>query len=115
MGYNDDHASLVGAVYESTSEWKGNNKFEEGARRLFDEHRGYRDWQRGCDFLLKAGMSRSGEVLVWKEHGIACQLSACWAPDHDEAWFLLSDLPAPPRLVSLYAYRISRRPCEEKL
>jgi hypothetical protein len=27
-------------------------------------------------------------------------------PDHEEAWFLLSDLPASPRLVSLYAYRM---------
>jgi hypothetical protein len=37
---------------------------------------GYRDWLRGCDFLLKAGTSRSGEVLLWKEHGFVCQLSA---------------------------------------
>jgi hypothetical protein len=67
---------------------------------------GYRGWQRGCDFLLKAGTSWYGKVLVWKEHGFACHLSACWDPDHDEAWFLLSDLSASARLVSLYAYRM---------
>src|SRR5690349_11303962 len=32
-------ALLVSAVHESTSEQKGNNRFEEGARQLFDEHR----------------------------------------------------------------------------
>jgi hypothetical protein len=66
----------------------------------------YRDWQRGRDFLLKAGTSWYGEALVWKEHSFACSLAACWDPDHDEAWFLLSDLPASPRLVHLYAYRM---------
>jgi len=40
MGYDDDHACLVSAVHESTSEQKGNNKLEEGALLLFDEHQG---------------------------------------------------------------------------
>ncbi len=43
-------------------------------RRAF--RHSYRDWQRGCDFLLKAGTSWHGKVLVWKEHGFACHLSA---------------------------------------
>jgi hypothetical protein len=35
-----------------------------------------RDWQRGCDFLLEKGTSWYGDVLLWKEHGFACTLSA---------------------------------------
>jgi len=66
----------------------------------------YRDWQRGCDFLLKKGTSWYGNVLLWKEHGFACTLSACWDVECEEAWFLLSDLPASPRLVSIYALRM---------
>jgi hypothetical protein len=66
----------------------------------------YRDWQRGCDFLLKQGTSWYGDVLLWKEHGFACTLSACWDPECEEAWFLISDLPASPRRVSTYALRM---------
>ncbi len=77
---------------------------DEYCRRRFRGH--YRDWQRGCDFLLKAGTSWYGEVLLWKSHGFACQLAASWDPDYKEAWFLISDLPASPRLVSLYGLRM---------
>lgn len=66
----------------------------------------YRDWQRGCDFLFKKGTSWYGEVLLWKTHGVFCTLSACWEGENDEAWFLISDLPASHRLVSLYALRM---------
>jgi len=57
---------------------------------------GYRNWQRGCDFLLKKGTSCYGDVLLWKEHGFACTLSACWDSECEEAWFLISDLSASP-------------------
>jgi hypothetical protein len=77
---------------------------EEYCRRSFRGR--YRDWQRGCDFLLKAGMSWYGQVLLWKSHGFACSLAACWDPQYQEACFLISDLPASPRLVSLYALRM---------
>ena len=73
-------------------------------RRTFRD--GYRNWQRGCDFLLKKGTSWYGDVLLWKEHGFACTLSACFDPEYEEAWFLISDLPASPRRVSTYAFRM---------
>jgi len=66
----------------------------------------YRDWQRGYDFILKRGTSWYGNVLLWKEHGFACTLSACWEPEFEEPWFLISDLPGRPRLVSIYALRM---------
>jgi hypothetical protein len=77
---------------------------DEYCRRSF--RGGYRDWQRGCDFLLKKGMSCYGQVLLWKSRSFACQLAAYWDPQYQEAWFLISDLPASPRLVSLYALRM---------
>jgi hypothetical protein len=49
-------------------------KNEEYVRRSFRTF--YRDWQRGRDFLLKKGTSWYGKVLLWKEHGFACTLSA---------------------------------------
>lgn len=67
---------------------------------------GYRDWQRGRSFLLKPGTSWYGQVLLWKSHGFACQLAASWEPDCKEAWFVISDLPASPRLLSLYGLRM---------
>lgn len=66
----------------------------------------YRDWQRGGDFLLKKGTHWFGEVLVWKEHAHSCFLSACWDPQFQEAWFLLSDRPAGLGMVSRYALRM---------
>jgi hypothetical protein len=65
-----------------------------------------RDWQRGCDFLLKRGTSWYGNVLLWKEHGFACSLSACWESECEEAWFLISDLPASPKRIRVYAFRM---------
>ena len=66
----------------------------------------YRDWQAGKDFVFKKGMTWYGEVLVWQSHGFACTLSACWNPECEQAWFLLSDFPASPRQVRLYAWRM---------
>ena len=43
---------------------------------------------------------------MWKEHGFACTLSACWDSECEEAWFLISDLSASPRRVSTYALRM---------
>ncbi len=34
----------------------------------------YRDWQRGCDFVLKKGSAWYGEVMMWKTHAFACTL-----------------------------------------
>lgn len=65
-----------------------------------------RDWQRGCDFMLHKGTSWYGRVLLWKAHSFACSLSACWDQECEEAWLLISDLPASPRIVSLYALRM---------
>lgn len=79
-------------------------KNEEYVRRSWRSS--YRDWQRGCDFLLTSGTSWYGKVLLWKEHGFACTLSACWDPEFEEPWFLISDLPASSRLVALYAFRM---------
>jgi hypothetical protein len=45
-------------------------------------------------------------VLLWKSHSFACQLAAAWDSDCQEVWFLISDLPASPRLLSLSALRM---------
>jgi Transposase DDE domain len=96
-------------------------KQEEYCRRQWRSF--YRDWQTSRTFVLKKGTSWYGKVLVWKEHGFACTLSACWDEAFEEAWLLISDLPASPRLVSIYGMRMrveatfqdtkSRRWCRE--
>ena len=79
-------------------------KKEEQCRRKWRHV--YRDWQRGSEFVLKRATAWYGEVLMWQAHAFACTLSACWDEQFEEAWFLLSDLPASPRRVSVYAYRM---------
>ena len=61
----------------------------------------------------EAAISCSKQALRGQERfcsGKSMALSASFQPGfdlgHDEAWFLLSDLPASARLVSLYAYRM---------
>ena len=77
---------------------------EEYCRRC--RRRSSRDWQRGCEFLLKAGTAWYGEGLLGKSQGFACQLAAHWDADDKEAWFVISDLPASPPLVSLSGLRM---------
>ncbi len=79
-------------------------KNEEYVRRSWRKF--YRDWQRGCDFVLTSGTSWYGKILLWKEHGFACTLSACWDAECEEPWFLISDLPASPKTTALYAFRM---------
>jgi DDE family transposase len=79
-------------------------KQEEFCRRRWRHF--YGDWQASNQLLFQKGTQWYGQVLLWKEHAHPCSLSACWDPDFQEAWLLISDLTASPRRVSCYAWRM---------
>lgn len=47
-----------------------------------------------------------GKSWCGKSMALPANFPLGFDPDHDEAWFLISDLPASPRLVSTYALRM---------
>lgn len=47
----------------------------------------------------------TGEAFASKGSRLSCTLVACWEPEHSEAWFLLTDLPADVAQASWYGMR----------
>lgn len=48
----------------------------------------------------------AGAALLWLEHEWEAQMSAIWEPGNQEAWFLISDLPAGAKRVAEYRWRM---------
>jgi len=68
---------------------------------------GWRPWTALGHLVLKEGQQWFGRVLLWQdEQTIETQLSAVWDKGHQEAWFLISDLPAGRKRVCAYARRM---------
>ncbi len=67
----------------------------------------WRPWTALGHIILKEGQQWFGRVLLWQdEQTIETQLSAVWDTGHQEAWFLISDLPAGRVRVREYARRM---------
>lgn len=66
----------------------------------------FQDWQSCSQVVSSPGQSWYGTVQVWKEHAFETQLSAVWEHGHEEACFLLSDLPAGRQRVNTYGWRM---------
>jgi Transposase DDE domain len=66
----------------------------------------YQDWQQGKQMIKKEGDQWYGEVLLWQEHQLATNLSACWEPGYKEPWFLISDRRASHQRVAEYGKRM---------
>src|SRR6266478_7243780 len=68
---------------------------------------GWRPWTALGHLILKEGQQWFGRVLLWQDQQtIETQLSAVWDTGHQEAWFLISDLPAGRKRVCEYARRM---------
>lgn len=63
-------------------------------------------WSRFDAFVHKRGQQWYGWAKVWKEDTIETYVSACWMPDCEEGWILISDLKAGKRRVNEYALRM---------
>jgi Transposase DDE domain len=66
-------------------------------------------WSRWCafkSFIQKKGKPRSGRALVWQEETIETYVSACWEEEYQEAWLIISDLPAGKKRLQTSALRM---------
>jgi Transposase DDE domain len=65
-----------------------------------------RTWSRFDTFIRQPGDRWSGRALVWQEEPLETNLSAYWDPLYEEAWLLISDLPAGRARSAEYALRM---------
>jgi hypothetical protein len=69
--------------------------------------KGWTRWTALGHIIMKEGQQWFGSVLLWQEEQtIETQLSAVWDTGHQEAWFLISDLPAGRKRVCAYGRRM---------
>jgi len=65
-----------------------------------------RTWSRFDTFIRKPTERWSGRAIVWQEEPIETNVSAYWDPAYEEAWLLISDLPAGRSRIAEYALRM---------
>jgi hypothetical protein len=65
-----------------------------------------RTWLRFDTFIRKPGDRWSGRAIVWQEEPIETNISTYWDPCYEEAWLLISDLPAGRARLAEYALRM---------
>ena len=63
-------------------------------------------WWAMSELVSRMGQSWFGPALVWQEHHLAAFVSAVWEPGYQDAWFLISDLPAGRARVQAYRRRM---------
>jgi Transposase DDE domain len=67
-------------------------------------------WRQGRwmkDFARSAGRRWAGEGVAYPTgQKLACTLLACWEAGHEEAWLILTDLPAAAANPAWYAFRM---------
>jgi hypothetical protein len=63
-------------------------------------------WWAMNELVSRMGQSWFGPALVWQEHYLRAFVSAVWEPGYQDAWFLLSDLPAGRARVQAYRRRM---------
>jgi Transposase DDE domain len=68
--------------------------------------KGWSAWCRFEVFVHKPGQQWYGWAKVWKEETIETYVSACWMPEFEEGWLLISDQPAGKRRINEYALRM---------
>ena len=68
--------------------------------------KGWSAWCRFDAWLHKPEQQWYGWAKVWKEDTIETFVSACWMPDCEEGWILISDRSAGKRRVNEYALRM---------
>jgi hypothetical protein len=66
-------------------------------------------WSQWCGFKSlshQKGQQWSGRALVWQEETIETSVSASWQEEDQEAWLIISELPAGKKRLSTYAWRM---------
>lgn len=79
---------------------------EHTCRRQLGKHKKWSRWCAFKSFIHKKGQQWYGRALVWQEESIETYVSACWEEEYQEAWLLISDLPAGKARIHTYALRM---------
>lgn len=66
---------------------------------------GWHRWYWMADFARRPGTRFAMSGAAYKGEPLTCTLLACWDEGHDEAWLLLTDLPACAANPCWYAWR----------
>jgi hypothetical protein len=66
---------------------------------------GWHKWYWLSDFVRRPGARFAMAGVAYRGESLACTLLACWDEGHDEAWLLLTDLPAGAAHPCWYAWR----------
>ena len=75
-------------------------------RQLGATNKWSRRWCSFQSFIHKKGHQWYGRALLWQEETIQTYVSACWAQEYQEAWLIISDLPAGKARIHTYALRM---------
>ena len=79
---------------------------EHTCRRQLGKHNKWSQWCSFKSFIHKKGQQWYGRALVWQEETLETFVSACWEEEYQEAWLIISDLPAGKKRLETYALRM---------
>jgi Transposase DDE domain len=75
-------------------------------RRQMGKQNKWSPWCSFKSFIQKKGQQWYGRARVWQEETIETYVSACWQEEYQEAWLIISDLPAGKTRIHTYALRM---------
>jgi hypothetical protein len=79
---------------------------EHTCRRQMGKSTKWSPWCAFKSFIRKKGQQWYGRALVWQEETIETYVSACWQEEYEEAWLIISDLPAGKARIHIYGLRM---------
>jgi hypothetical protein len=79
---------------------------EHTCRRQMGKKKQWSSWCSFKSFIHKKGQQWYGRARVWQEETLEAYVSACWEESFEEAWLLISDLPAGKGRIRTYALRM---------
>jgi hypothetical protein len=79
---------------------------EHTCRRQMGKKKEWSGWSSFKSFIHTKGQQWYGRARVWQEETLEAYVSACWEDSYEEAWLLISDLPAGKARIRTYALRM---------
>src|SRR5947209_9170085 len=79
---------------------------EHTCRRQMGKKKQWSGWSSFKSFIHTKGQQWYGRARIWQEDSIEAYVSACWEETYEEAWLIISDLPAGKVRIQTYALRM---------
>lgn len=79
---------------------------EHTCRRQMGKKKEWSGWSSFKSFIHTKGQQWYGRARVWQEETLEAYVSACWEDSYEEAWLIISDLPAGKARIRTYALRM---------